>query len=356
MGISAQWIKRLKSLVLAMALGGSWPSSGAWAQSPRSDLPSLEQRLEKLEKWKVEQGKNSVGALPGQHKLGLLLQIKSFHDETPGVADAFKGRRAEIKLYGTVLPDRLSYAVMVDPLLTGNITKDAYLTLTYIPNTDIQFGQFKYPQSLEGRWSSGDLDFIERAAVTGTFGDKRDFGVQVGSTKIKLRDSRLEYGVGVFNGSGQNTAENNENKDFSGRLGMEWHGLWGGINGLLGRQPLGYRSRAGGELRYVIGNAKLQVEYLTGKTERSGGSPARQEGYYVLANYVWKYLRPGLRWESWNPDRDAAGSRQDALTMGLDLFLTSERKNKVSLNFTKRLEEGSSVANDELALQAQVSF
>lgn len=47
--------------------------------------------------------------------------------------------------------------------------------------------------------------------MTGTFGDKRDIGVQAGSTKIELRDFRLEYAVGVFNGSGPNTPENNDN-------------------------------------------------------------------------------------------------------------------------------------------------
>lgn len=246
--------------------------------------PSLEQRLEELEKWKAGQEKNPVRALMENQKFGLLLQIKAFHDETAGVSSAFKGRRAEVKLSGSILPDRVSYAVMVDPFLTGNITKDANITFSYIPHADIQFGQFKYPQSLEGRWSSGDLDFIERAVVSGTFGDKRDLGVQVADTKFKWKEVRIEYGVGVFNGAGQSAAENNEDKDIAGRLGAEWHGLWAGASGYSGRQPLGYRNRFGGELRYILGGAKIQAEYLTGKTERAAKSPARQQGYYVLAN------------------------------------------------------------------------
>lgn len=344
-----------RSVRLAVLLLVSPLAVSARAQSGSLKM-SLEQRLEELEKWKAGQEKNPVRALMENQKLGLLLQIKAFHDETAGVSSAFKGRRAEVKLSGGILPDKVSYAVMVDPFLTGNITKDANITFSYIPHADVQFGQFKYPQSLEGRWSSGDLDFIERGVVSGTFGDKRDIGVQVTDAKIKWKEIRVEYGVGLFNGTGQNAAENNENKDVAGRLGAEWHGLWAGASGYSGRQTLGYRSRFGGELRYVLGGAKIQAEYLTGRTERAAKSPARQQGYYVLANYVLKRFRPGLRWESWNPDRDAPGSRQDAMTTGLDYLLTADRKNKVSLNFTKRLEGGISVANDEWALQAQVSF
>ncbi|MBI4248465.1 MAG: hypothetical protein HY611_03095 [Elusimicrobia bacterium] len=344
------------SITLLIFCGGSTGNAQAETTAQEGGAQFLEQRLEALENWKAEQERTPVGTFLGKQKLGLLLQIKAFHDETSGVNDAFKGRRAEMTLSGDILADKVSYGLKIDPFLTGNITKDGFIALSYVPYADVQFGQYKFPQSLEGRWSSGDLDFIERSVVTGTFGDKRDFGVQLGSTKIKLRDIRWEYGVGVFNGSGQNTAENNENKDFAGRLGVEWHGLWAGINGLSGRQPTGYRSRFGGELRYVLGPAKLQAEYLTGRTERTTASPARQHGYYVLANCVWKFLRPGLRWESWNPDRDTTGSRQDALTSGLDYLLTADRKNKLSINFTKRIESGPPVANDEWSLQAQVSF
>lgn len=331
-------------------------AAGVLAETTQDKGQSVEDRLEALERWKAERQSRPAGALFGDHRLGLLLQIKAFHDETPGVHGAFKGRRAELRLSGDILTEKVSYALMIDPFLTGNITKDAFINSSHVPYADIQLGQFKFPQSLEGRWSSADLDFIERAVVTGTFGDKRDVGVQVGSTKIKLRDFRLEYAVGVFNGSGQSTPENNDNRDFAGRLGTQWRGLWAGINGLSGRQPNGYRNRLGAELRYTLGGTKIQAEFLTGHTERATASPARQQGYYVLANHVWRALRPGLRWESWEPDRDKAGGRQDAITSGLDYFLAADRKTKASINFTKRLENGPSAADDEWALQVQVSF
>ncbi|MBI5631310.1 MAG: hypothetical protein HY921_10565 [Elusimicrobia bacterium] len=214
--------------MLLVICGGLAGVAGAEAPASEGEGQSLEQRLKSLENWKAEQEKNPVGTFLGKQKIGLLLQVKAFHDETPGVNDAFKGRRAEVKLSGDIVADRISCGLMVDPFLAGSITKDGFIVLSYVPYADVQFGQYKFPQSLEGRWSSGDLDFIERSVVTGTFGDKRDFGAQVGSTKIKLRDFRFEYGVGLFNGSGQNTAENNESKDVAGRVGMEWRGLWAG--------------------------------------------------------------------------------------------------------------------------------
>ena len=327
------------------------------AETEQDKTSSLEQRVGAIEK-RLNEGKfGSMGTILGQQKISVLLQIKAMHDETPGVVDNFKGKRAEIKLYGDILDQKLSYVLMIDPFLTSNIAKDAFITLSYIPHADVQFGQYKFPQNLEGRWSAGDLDFIERSVVAGTFGDKRDFGLQLSNSKVAVQTARLEYAVGFFNGTGQNVPENNSNKDFAGRFGFEWEGLWLGANGILGREPTGERSRAGGEFRYKYGSAKIQSEALSGRTEKSAGGPStRQQGYYVLANYVWNSLRPGIRWESWDPDMDAVNKRQDALTGGLDFFFTSDRKNKVSVNYTARFEEGTSFANDELALQLQVAF
>lgn len=330
----------------------------AWAQNGDEKVLQLERRIEQLEKSVQTQSARPLLTGFGDHKLGLILQLRAIHDDNPGVKDEFNGRRAELKLQGSLVPERISYALMIDPIALANrITQDAYLDLTYIPYADFRFGQYKFPQSLEGRWSSGDLDFVRRAAIVKAFADRRDIGAQLSASNVSLGSAKAEYAFGVFNGSGRNVSENNEHKDLAARAGAEWRGLWLGANGYLGKEPTGNRRSAGVEIRFVRGPGKLQAEYLTGEMEMTGGGPStKPSGYYVLANYLWKSLRPGVRWESFDPDRRVSNDRQDALTAGLDWMLTQDRKNKISFNYTAKFEQGTSVNNDEALLQFQVSF
>lgn len=327
----------------------------AYAETSMEDLKS---RIEALEK-QADVQKPLLSLLAGQ-KLGLLLQLQATHDETAGANDAFKGRRAEISIGGSLLPERISYRLQIDPFLTGNITKDAYVRLTYVRFADFQFGQYKYPQGLEGRWSSGDLDFAERAVVSSTFGDKRDYAAQIGGSQIPLGALRIEYALAAVNGAGQNTPENNDDKDFAGRAGFQVGSLWLGSSGYLGHEPSGRRERFGTEIRVAQAGWKVQGEYLYGKTEPAAlgltGASVPQEGYYVLANYRHKSIRPGIRWQSFDSNKNISNRRVDALTGGIDLFLTEGNNNKITLNYTARWEEGTAVPNNDGVVQFQVAF
>lgn len=323
-----------------------------------ASLEDLQSRVETLEK-QADLQKPLLSSLAGQ-KLGLLLQLQATLDETPGARDVFKGRRAEISIGGPILSERVSYRLQIDPFLTGTITKDAYVRLTYIRFADIQFGQYKFPQGLEGRWSSGDLDFAERAVVSSTFGDKRDFAAQIGGSQIPLGALRMEYALAAVNGAGQNTSENNDDKDFAGRAGFQVGPLWLGASGYLGQEPSGRRERFGTEIRVAQGGWKVQGEYLYGETEPAAlgltGASVPQEGYYVLANYRHKSIRPGIRWQSFDANKNISRNRVDSLTGGIDFFLTEGNNNKITLNYTTKWEEGTAIPNNDGVVQFQVAF
>lgn len=337
----------------------------SFAETTDPKTAELERRMDALEREKAARDTNPLLTLLGNHRLGFLLQIQYVHDDSTGLTGQFKGRRGEMGLSGTIIPKMLTYNLVIDPVsLSSKITKDAYINipLSVLPyfdfkNVEFRIGQFKFPQSFEGRWSSGDLDFGERATVSKTFGDKRDFGFQLSGSNLPLGALKAEYAVGLFNGTGQNIEDNNDNKDFAGRVGFRWDRLWLGVNGYSGKEKTGDRTRMGYESQYLQGPWKFQSEYMYGKTEPAVAGPSvRQKGYYVFANYIWKCLRPGLRWQSWDPDRDTSGNRQTELTAGLDHLFTQNRKNKVTLNYTARFEEGPHIKNNEVLFQAQLAF
>lgn len=337
--------------------------SPAGAEPTEEKIQQLEQRVRALEQAKKGE---PVLASFGPHKLGLLLQLQGIHDATLGVHDDFRGRRAEIKLYGDLLSKRISYAAMIDPFLAGNITKDAYVLLSYIPYADIRFGQFKFPQGLEGRWPSGDLDFAERATVSSQFGDKRDFAFQIEGAKIPAGPPSaslasggpvgFEYAVAAVNGSGQNTVDNNDHKDAGARAGFQAGPLWLGASGIWGQQPTGIRDRAGAETRLVLGPWKFQGEYLVGDTPTAAGVPTTpQQGYYALTSTRWRCLRPGVRFQVWDPDTRIKGNLQKWTTLGLDVFVAEDHF-KWTFNYTLKRDEDTTTNTDEARMQFQVKF
>jgi len=86
--------------------------------------------------------------------------------------------------------------------------------------TPIQICQFKYPQALEGRTPSGELDFNNTAIITTCWKLGVTLRSKISGTKIPVGPVNLEYAVAAVQGAGQNNADNNENKDFAGRAGL----------------------------------------------------------------------------------------------------------------------------------------
>ena len=114
--------------------------------------------------------------------------------------------------------------------------KDAYVRLRFSPGLQVTMGQFKRPFDLFELSSSTDLSLIERdgrvggvnacAGVGGVCSYSRlteklgladrDIGVRVAGEKGKVA-----YELSVTNGAGQNVADENDAKSFSGRMSVE---------------------------------------------------------------------------------------------------------------------------------------
>ena len=97
---------------------------------------------------------------------------------------------------------------------TPFILTDGYGELKYWPEFRIRGGQFKVPFSFEELTSSRFIDFVERSVINNLV-PARDVGAMVHGS---LFGGMVEYGAGIFNGTGQNNFETNDSKDFAGRL------------------------------------------------------------------------------------------------------------------------------------------
>jgi phosphate-selective porin OprO/OprP len=202
--------------------------------------------------------------------------------------------------------------------------RDVYLDFKLIPDYfRFRVGQFKQPFSLEELTSDLWIDFVERSLIN-QIAPSYDRGVMgYGS----VGQGAVSYFLGGFNGTGQNTADNNGDKDIAFRLVLApWKpsdnfwlkGLqlasdvtWGNESNLstpqgqteartpnrftyFASQPAqGDRLRYGGDLAWLIGPAAVKFEYDVQTNQRQGLGPlgsnlpkVRDQGWYVSATYL----------------------------------------------------------------------
>jgi phosphate-selective porin OprO/OprP len=126
----------------------------------------------------------------------------------------------------------------VRPIITGSLAKyynfnitpdfgqgkvvlqDAYLNITYFDFASLRTGKYKAPLDLERLQSDRDLEFSERSLIQDLV-PNRDTGFDLHG---RLLDGRVFYDAALMNGVPNNTAsdtndiDNNDGKDFVGRI------------------------------------------------------------------------------------------------------------------------------------------
>jgi phosphate-selective porin OprO/OprP len=237
------------------------------------------------------------------------------------LADRFLVRRARLDLSGRAFR-WIDFKVEAD-FTEGVSLKDAYLDFRFLPELRLRGGQFKVPFSREELTSSRFIDFVERSVIN-ELAPAYDAGVMLHG---ELFGGVLGYNLGAFNGTGEDTADNNDGKDVAGRLvlapfagsdNMWLKGLylagnatWGdqdSINSAQGRTSArtgtrftyfaahptrGERTRFGGDFVWLVGPASLKFEYAEQRNERIGIGPGGVDlddivarGWYASATWI----------------------------------------------------------------------
>lgn len=168
-----------------------------------------------------------------EYKLRGLIQLdhRSFGDDEVNNVDQLDGflaRRIRPTFEGTVFG---KYDFRFTPEFgegvnraqdSGNIARvvDAYIDARFQPWFKVRAGKFKPFVGLERLQSGSDIKFLERSYVSNNILPNRDLGVSLHGDVL---DGKLNYAVGVFNGSvdgseNTTTQDNNIDKDYAARV------------------------------------------------------------------------------------------------------------------------------------------
>ncbi|MBI3876417.1 MAG: porin [Verrucomicrobia bacterium] len=134
--------------------------------------------------------------------------------------DGILVRRARPIVEGTVFRD---FDFLFVPDFGGSTPQifDAYLNYRVRPELQLRVGKFKSPVGLEQLVVDVDTLFNERALPT-SLTPNRDLGVQLHG---EVFDGRLNYAVGIFNGTGDarniSTSDFDDDKEFAGRIFLQ---------------------------------------------------------------------------------------------------------------------------------------
>lgn len=129
--------------------------------------------------------------------------------------ETFRFRRARILMKGNVLYPWLKYDSQITLEGAGTALRDAQIEAAYLNWLTPKVGQFKVPFDREFLTSGYGLQLIERSIANTEFSVQRDIGIQVSGSQIA---DVFEYQIGVFNGSGANQNNVDEDYIYTGRL------------------------------------------------------------------------------------------------------------------------------------------
>jgi phosphate-selective porin OprO/OprP len=333
-------------------------------------------------------------------------------------ADGFDIRRARLTLAGNV-STKWEYGLQVD-FVGGTLSApagsnttpstkttalaptllDAYIAYKYADYLKFTAGQFLLPFSAENNISDRNLELADRSQVVNALvsrkGDGsngiidslgnnngRDLGIQLSGSFIKVGGRYIvDYYAGLFNGAGINVADNNESKDFSGRLLIHPFKIltiggsyYNGYDRFATTGPNNtkdqLRTRWGAELALNYKAFSLRSEFIRGQDGNdrhlaSQPQPAIHQGWYAVAGYfiLPSKLQAVVKYDTYSPEVNpkfaGLNTESDANTyviFGVNYFFNSNVK--LQANYSWRTEQGKIPAvqyNDVATLQLQLGF
>ncbi|MCX8159499.1 MAG: OprO/OprP family phosphate-selective porin [Candidatus Saccharicenans sp.] len=272
-------------------------------------------------------------------------------------ADTFSVRRARLSLDGRILKN-LTFKVQVD-LTRSPVLLDALAEVLLDEKFNLRAGQFLVPFSLESTTSAGRLLTVNRSRVVDLLAPGRDNGSSGRDLGLVVfgRLSIFQYSLGLVNGAGINKKDDNERKDFAGRIiASPGLGLRLGLSLYNGRRfdaPTSTnlaRNRLGLEASWDFRSFHLNAEYIQGRDDL-----IEKNGWYVQTAVDLKPDRYQLvfKLDHFDPDRNLPGQAITVYTAGANWFLSPASKLQANFEY-HRLE--AEPDRSVLLLQLQVGF
>jgi hypothetical protein len=298
-----------------------------------------------------------------------------FEDSTK--IDGFDLRRARLDFRGDIAP-KVGYRLHTE--LAGS-PKILDATFVYKPFEwlNVNVGQSKYPICYDNLYSPWNLLSISRTQLDNSlvfresdlYGNQngRDIGLWLSGkysiTKGEAKRPILDYTLGVYNGSGINVADNNQDKDISASLGISpikdlW--IFGRFLNGVGRttvQPTvdADRTRFGGNISYKYKGFLFEGEYLSASDESDSLALLERSGYYITLGYtpIKDKLQIIARIDNYDPNTAAEDNITNKYILATSYFFT--KNTRIQLEYNLVLEEAATQKKNNLfAIQFQAGF
>ena len=346
-----------------------------------------------------DDGVKVIGYIQGQYEHQFLGQdIKPIRGLKSN--NSFYFNRARIGVVGSI-PYDFSYYVLTEfsPTKGGPYLLDAFITYKrFDPYFKVSLGQFKSPFGLELTTPCQALYTVDRSRFVNELASPfRDLGIMfLGSTgELFGKKDLIAYRIAITNGTGKNVMDDNEFKDYMGRIiisPLDWLHIGGSYR--YGKQtPVkeeldpDERTRWGVDLSLEKANFIFQAEYIQGLDKGSsevgggcGSTPTivlgdfKKSGYMAQILYMtpWNF-QPVVKFESYDPNikigdgnpDDVEGAydydKQQDFTFGFNYFFAETVR--LQMNYVYKIEESGDtdatyheVANDYFVMQVQVIF
>lgn len=270
-------------------------------------------------------------------------------------------RRVRMSVEGK-LTKTLSYKIQGD-FSRSPMMVDAFVKYKPCNEFAIQIGQFKTPFTLESPINPVNLEIFDYGEsvqklvgygdVCGVGGLGRDLGIMATGNLFQLEGkdfSLVTYSVGVFNGNGPCTTDNNNRKDVVGKL--EIHPMLKDLtlsasyyNGQYYKDEVdnGTRNRWSAGAQYNDGDLVVRGEYLSGTTGYQTVANTEElfysEGYYGVVGYNFRFgkdnsqkLMPVLRYEHFSRDLTTS---TDYFTAGINYWPVKSLNFKLDYSLIK---------------------
>jgi phosphate-selective porin OprO/OprP len=202
----------------------------------------------------------------------------------------FKMRRVRLYMSGNAYEPWLQYYTQFSFEGSSPALRDAYLQATKLSYLQPRAGQFKVPFDRAYLDSDFALQFIERSIASDAFSLQRDIGFQLAGD---LLGKRITYAAGMFNGSGANQSNVNNNYMYVGRVVWQPFGPYPYAQPPLGtkQDPLFALGAAGA---YMPGLAPGERKTLAGPLGSTSIVPVNSDVYELTSDVAFRYKRFSL--------------------------------------------------------------
>ena len=258
---------------------------------------------------------------------------------------------------------------------------DAFIAYKPFDFLKITVGQILMPFSQENLTQDRNLETIDRSQVVSALvarkGDVsnglvdsignqngRDIGLMVNGSLIKIDNHYLvDYYLGLVNGAGINTVDNNTYKDFVGRLILHPFKIldiggsyYNGFDKFTSSPTINQeRIRIGIEFALNYDQLSVKGEWIQGK--EGDANQIVHQGWYLQGSYfLWpKHLQGVFRYDTYDPNtaKSKVEETSDYYVFGLNYFFNVWTKIQTEYSYRT---ENPGVHNNVFMVQLQLGF